>query len=307
MEPGTVSDRLPSMSPEPLGEIIRGTVERLLDAQQSRELDCTAADLLRAAMGTDSEHHRPKGNLMKISVIGTGLIGAQVVGDLTAAGHEASGYSRSTGVDLLTGDGLDDALRGAQVAVNLTNSPTFDDDSLDFFRTSVTNLLAAAQAAGVGHLVTLSIVGVDQVPDMAYYRAKTLQENLVEAGPIPYSIVRATQFMEFIAPTMESTTDGEVVRLPATPIQPISSAEVAAAVAEVAEGDPLHGIRNIAGPDVFTLDELGRITLEAKGNHRHVVTDPTAGLFAVVKGDVLTAPEGARLSSTHYRDWLRSH
>ncbi|MTE15465.1 SDR family oxidoreductase [Nocardia aurantiaca] len=244
---------------------------------------------------------------MKIAVLGTGLIGSQVISDLTAAGHDATGHSRATGVDLLTGDGLDDALRGAEVVVNVTNSPTFDDASLDFFRTSVTNLLAAAQAAGVGHIVTLSIVGVDQVPDMAYYRAKTLQEDLVKAGPIPYSIVRATQFMEFVAPTMDWTTDGDVVRLPATPIQPISSAEVAATVAEVAAGPPLRGTRNIAGPDVFTLDELARITLEATGDHRHVVTDSTAGLFALVKGDVLTAPEGAHLTGTHYRDWLRSH
>ncbi|MBU3060520.1 SDR family oxidoreductase [Nocardia sp. NEAU-G5] len=244
---------------------------------------------------------------MKISVFGTGLIGSQVISDLTTTGHDATGYSRSTGVDLLTGDGIDEAVRGAEVVVNVTNSPTFDDASLDFFRTSVTNLLAAAQAAGVGHIVTLSIVGVDQVPDMAYYRAKTLQEDLVKIGPIPYSIVRATQFMEFVAPTMEWTTDGDVVRLPATPIQPISSAEVAAAVADVATNAPLRGTRNIAGPDVFTLDELGRITLEATGDHRHVVTDPTAGLFALVKGDVLTAPEGTHLTTTHYRDWLRSH
>ncbi|WP_020660788.1 SDR family oxidoreductase [Amycolatopsis benzoatilytica] len=244
---------------------------------------------------------------MKTSVIGTGLIGSQVIERLTAAGHDATGHSRSTGLDLLTGDGLDDALRGADVVVNVTNSPTFDDASIDFFRTTVTTLLAAAQAADVGHIVTLSIVGVDQVPDLAYYRAKTLQEKLVEAGPIPYSIVRATQFMEFVAPTMDWTTDGEVVRLPATPIQPISSAEVAAAVAEVAAGTPLRGIRDIAGPDVFPLDELGRLTLEATGDHRHVVTDETAGLFAAVKGNALLAPESAHLASTHYRDWLRSH
>lgn len=245
---------------------------------------------------------------MKISVIGTGLIGSQVVGDLTAAGHDATGHSRSTGLDLLTGEGLEDALRDAQVVVDVTNSPTFDDGSLDFFRTSVSNLLAAARSAGAGHIVTLSIVGVDQVPDMAYYRAKTLQEELVKAGPIPYSIVRATQFMEFVAPTMDWTTDGDVVRLPATPIQPISSAEVAAEIATVATGAPLGGTRNIGGPEVFTLDELGRITLEVTGDHhRHVVTDPTAGLFALAKGDVLTAPQGARLADTHYRDWLRSH
>lgn len=244
---------------------------------------------------------------MNISVIGTGLIGTQVISDLTAAGHQATGHSRSTGVDLLTGEGLDAAVRDAEVVVDVTNSPTFDDASLDFFRTTVTNLLAAARSAGVRHIVTLSIVGTDLVPDMAYYRAKTLQEDLVKAGPIPYSIVRATQFMEFVAPAMDWTTDGDVVRLPTTPIQPISSAEVAATVAEVAVGAPLRGTRDIAGPDVFTLDELGRITLAATGDHRHVVTDDTAGLFALVKGDVLTAPEGTHLARTHYRDWLRSH
>ncbi|GAA1663586.1 NAD(P)H-binding protein [Fodinicola feengrottensis] len=244
---------------------------------------------------------------MKIAVIGTGLIGSQVVRDLTAAGHEVAGHSRSTGLDLLSGEGLDDAVRNAEVAVNLTNSPTFDDASLDFFRTSVTNLLVAAQSAGVGHLVTLSIVGVDQVPDLAYYRAKALQEDLVKAGPIPYSIVRATQFMEFVEPTMSWTTDGDVVRLPTTPIQPISSAEVAAAVAEVAAGAALQGTRNIGGPDVFTLDELGRIAIQAAGDNRRVVIDETAGLFAAVKGDVLTAPEDAHLATTHFRDWLRSH
>jgi uncharacterized protein YbjT (DUF2867 family) len=244
---------------------------------------------------------------MKISVIGTGLVGSQVISDLTVAGHDATGHSRSTGVDVLTGDGLADALRDAEVAVNVTNSPTFDDASIDFFRTSVTRLLEAARAAGVRHLVTLSIVGVDKVPDMAYYRAKTLQEDLVKAGPIPYSIVRATQFMEFVAPAMDWTSEGDVVRLPATPIQPISSAEVAAEVAAVAAGAPLNGTRDIAGPEVFTLDELGRLTLEATGDHRRVVTDPTAGLFALVTGDVLTAPAGAHLASTHYRDWLRSH
>ncbi|MFI6364411.1 SDR family oxidoreductase [Nocardia sp. NPDC050630] len=243
---------------------------------------------------------------MKIAVIGTGLIGSQVVQKLTAAGHDATGHSRSTGIDLVTGDGLDEAVHGAEVVVDVANSPTFDEASLDFFRTSVPHLLAAAQAAGVRHIVTLSIVGVDQVPDLVYYRAKTLQEDLVEAAAIPYSIVRATQFMEFVVAALDWTTDGDVVRLPSTPIQPISSAEVAAAVAEVAAGAPLHGTRNIGGPEVFPLDELGRITLEMTGDNRHVVTDETAGLFAPVKGDVLTAPEGAHLATTHFRDWLRS-
>lgn len=244
---------------------------------------------------------------MKIAVIGTGLIGSQAVRDLIAAGHDAAGHSRSTGIDILTGEGLDKAMRGAEVVVDVTNSPTFDDASIDFFRASVPNLVNAAQAAGVRHFVTLSIVGVDLVPDLAYYRAKTLQEELVKAGPIPYSIVRATQFMEFVEPTMSWTTDGDVVRLPATPIQPISAGEVAAAVAGVAAGAPLLGTREIAGPDVFTLDELGRITLAATGDPRHVVTDDTAGLFAAVNGDALVAREGASQAATHYRDWLRSH
>ncbi|MFX0577719.1 SDR family oxidoreductase [Nocardia nepalensis] len=242
---------------------------------------------------------------MKISVIGTGLIGSQVVRELNAAGHDAAGHSRSTGVDLLTGDGLDEALRDAEVVVDVANSPTFDEASVDFFRTSVPNLLASAQAAGVGHIVTLSIVGVDQVPGLVYYQAKTLQEDLVKAGPIPYSIVHATQFMEFVVAALEWTTDGDAVRLPSTPIQPISAAEVAAAVAEVAAGPPLRGTRSIAGPEIFTLDEAGRIALAAKGDRRHVVTDETAGLFAAVKGDALIAPDGTRLGTTRFRDWLR--
>lgn len=243
---------------------------------------------------------------MKIAVIGTGLIGSQVVDRLTGAGHDATGHSLSTGVDLLTAAGLDDALRGADVVVNVSNSPTFDAASIDFFRTSVGNLLAAAQDAGVRHIVTLSIVGTELVPELDYYRAKVLQEDLVKAGPIPYSIVRATQFMEFIAPTLSWTTDGDVVRLPSTPIQPISSADVAQAVADAAVGAPLEGTRNIAGPEVFPLDELGRITIAASGDERRVVTDETAGLFAAVKGDAIIAPEGAVLAATGYRDWLRS-
>ncbi|MEU6818633.1 NAD(P)H-binding protein [Streptomyces sp. NPDC046860] len=241
---------------------------------------------------------------MKIAVIGgTGLIGSQVVADLNAAGHEAVPHSKSTGVDVVTGEGLDEAMAGADVVVNLTNSPTFDDASPTFFQTSMDNLLAAAGKNGVGHFVVLSIVGTDQVPELDYYRAKTLQENLLAAGPVPYSIVRATQFMEFIDAVMSWTADADTVRLPATPIQPIAAKDVAAAVAEVATGAPLNGIRNIAGPEIFALDELGRITLSHKGDDRTVVNDPTAGMFAVVKGDVLT-DENAHLAATRYTDWL---
>ncbi|MFE9171590.1 SDR family oxidoreductase [Streptomyces kebangsaanensis] len=241
---------------------------------------------------------------MRIAVIGgTGLIGSQVVKKLNAAGHEAVPHSQSTGVDVISGQGLDEAVAGAETVVNLTNSPTFDEASAAFFRTSMDNLLAAARRGGVGHFVILSIVGVDQVPELDYYRAKLLQERILAAGPIPYSIVRATQFMEFMDAVLSWTADGDTVRLPATPIQPIAAKDVADAVAEVAAGAPLNGIRRIAGPEVFTLDELGRTTLSHKGDSRTVVTDPTAGMFAAVKGDVLT-DRHAHLAPTRYADWL---
>ncbi|MBM0276278.1 SDR family oxidoreductase [Micromonospora tarensis] len=242
---------------------------------------------------------------MKIAVLGgSGLIGSQVVTILRDAGHEAVPLSPSTGVDLLTGQGLSDALAGAEVVVNLTNSPTFDDASPAFFRTTMDNLLAAAAHAGVGHAVVLSIVGVDQVPDLDYYRAKVLQEDLLKAGPVPYSIVRATQFFEFVEAILSWTADDTTVRLPSTPVQPMAAADVAQAVADVAMGAPLRGIRDVAGPDVFALDELGRITLAARGDQRTVTTDDSAGMFAAVSGDVLTAPDDAVIAPTGYRDWL---
>ncbi|SDM37878.1 Uncharacterized conserved protein YbjT, contains NAD(P)-binding and DUF2867 domains [Streptomyces sp. cf386] len=241
---------------------------------------------------------------MKFAVIGgTGLIGSQVVRILNAAGHEATPHSKSTGVDVISGQGVDEAVAGADVVVNLTNSPTFDEASPAFFRTSMDNLLSAAHKGGAGHFVILSIVGVDQVPELDYYQAKALQEAVLAAGPVPYSIVRATQFMEFIDAVLSWTADADTVRLPATPIQPIAAKDVAEAVAEVAMGSPLNGIRDIGGPEIFALDELGRITLSHKGDKRTVVSDPTAGMFAAVKGDVLTDKD-AHLAATRYSDWL---
>ncbi|MCC3330350.1 SDR family oxidoreductase [Nocardia abscessus] len=243
---------------------------------------------------------------MKLTVIGgTGRIGSQVVQKLTAAGHSAVPAAPSTGVDLVTGVGLDQALDGADVVIDLANSPTFDEASLEFFRTSMQNLLAAGEAAGVRHQVVLSIVGVDQVPQLDYYRAKALQEDLLRQGPTPYSIVRATQFFEFMDAVLSWTADGDTVRLPATRLQPMAAADVVDAVVEVSTGTPLGGIRNVAGPDVFALDELGRITLAARQDSRTVVTDDTAGMFAAVTGDVLIAGPDAHLASTHYLDWLR--
>ncbi|MFE3883104.1 SDR family oxidoreductase [Streptomyces lydicus] len=242
---------------------------------------------------------------MKFAVIGgTGLIGSQVVKKLNAAGHEAVPHSPSTGVDVLTGQGLEEAVAGADGIVNLTNSPTFDDASPAFFQTSMDNLLAAAHKGGVGHFVILSIVGADQVQNLAYYRAKVLQEDILKAGPLPYSIVRATQFMEFMAATMSWTTEGETVRLPTTPLQPIAAQDVSDTVAEVAAGSPLNATLNVGGPDVHPLDEIGRITLRARPDGRTVVTDDTAGMFAAVDGDALTTKGDARIAPTHYTDWL---
>lgn len=246
---------------------------------------------------------------MKIAVIGgTGLIGSQVVKILQAAGHDAVPSSPASGLDLITGQGLNAALKGADVVVNLSNSPTFDDASPTFFQMSMDNLLDAAEQEGVGHAVVLSIVGAEKVPDLVYYRAKVLQENILKAGPIPYSIVRVTQFFEFMDSAMSWSSDENTVRLPATLIQPMASADVAQAVADVSVGSPLLGTRNFAGPEVFRLNELGKITLAARNDHRTVVVDNTAGLFAAAHGDALLAPSDAVIETTTYQEWLgRQH
>lgn len=242
---------------------------------------------------------------MKIAVVGgTGLIGSQVVRILNASGHEAVPHSPSTGVDLLSGRGLPEAVQGVDVVVNLTNSPTFDDASPTFFQTTMYNLLPAAHAAGVGHAVILSIVGADQVPGLVYYRAKVLQEDILKVGSVPYSIVRATQFFEFIGTVLSETADESTVRLPTTLVQPIASADVAQAVADVSVGAPLPGTRSVAGPEVFPLDELGRITFAAHRDQRTVITDDGAGTFAAVPPGALIAKDGAVIARTTYRAWL---
>ncbi|NUS91155.1 MAG: NAD(P)H-binding protein [Nocardia sp.] len=245
---------------------------------------------------------------MKLTVIGgTGRIGSQVVAKLKAAGHDPVPAAPSTGVDLITGAGIDAAVEGAEVVVNLANSPTFDEASLEFFRTAMDNLIAAGDRAGVKHQVVLSIVGVDKVPQLDYYRAKTLQEEMLRQGPTPYSVVRATQFFEFMDAVMSWSADDSTVRLPATRLQPMAAADVVDAVVGVALGTPLQGIRNVAGPDVFPLDEIGRMTLIAGHDDRIVVTDDTAGMFAAITGDELLAGPDAHLAPTHYRDWLETH
>jgi uncharacterized protein YbjT (DUF2867 family) len=219
---------------------------------------------------------------MRITIVGaSGLIGTKVVEALGAAGHEVVAASRASGVDVLTGAGLADAVAGADALVDVTNSPSFDDDAvLAFFTTSATNLVEAARRAGVDQYVALSIVGVDGLPGSGYFRAKVAQEKLIIESGLGWSIVRATQFAEFADAITDSLTDGEVVRVPDALIQPIPADEVAATVARAAAGSPLNGILNIGGPTKITFEQLARETLAARGDTRKsVVVDAEARYF----------------------------
>jgi uncharacterized protein YbjT (DUF2867 family) len=219
---------------------------------------------------------------MKITVVGaSGLIGTKVVELLQADGHEVVAASRSTGLDVLTGDGLADALAGADALIDVTNSPSFEADAvMDFFTRSATNIAAAAKAAGLGHYVALSIVGVDGLPDSPYMRAKVAQERIIRESGIPYSIVRATQFAEFADAIVESMTIGNEVRVPDALIQPIPADEVAATVAKAAPSEPLNGIRNIGGPEKITFERMARDVLDRKPDSAtSVVVDADARYF----------------------------
>ena len=244
---------------------------------------------------------------MKIVVIGgTGLIGAKVVADLGEQGHEAVPASPRLGINTLTGEGLADALAGASVVVDVSNAPSFEDNAvLEFFQTSTRNLLAAEAAAGVGHHVALSVVGTERLAESGYFRAKIAQEQLIRDSPIPYSIVHATQFFEFIPSIADAATDGDTVRLAPAFIQPMAADDVAQAVAKVALGSPVHGIVEIAGPDQFRLDDLVRQDLSARHDPREVVADPHARYYgAELHERTLIPGDGALLGETHYADWL---
>jgi uncharacterized protein YbjT (DUF2867 family) len=245
---------------------------------------------------------------MKIVVIGgTGLIGSKTVAILRQGGHEVVAASPSSGINTLTGEGLSDALAGAQVVIDLANSPSFEDKAvLDFFETSGRNLLAAEAAAGVRHHVALSIVGTDRSPDNGYFRAKVAQEKLIEASGRPYTIVRATQFMEFLGTIAASSTDGTVVRLSPGLFQPIAADDVAAIVADVALAPPRNGIVDIAGPDRAPFDEIIARYLSAIGDPRAVVRDPEARYWGGRVEERSLVPLGeARLGRVGLDEWLR--
>jgi uncharacterized protein YbjT (DUF2867 family) len=244
---------------------------------------------------------------MKIVVVGgTGLIGSKLVAKLRDAGHEAMPASPSSGVNTVTGAGLADAFDGADVVVDVTNAPSFEKDAVrEFFETSTRNLLHAEATGGVGHHVALSVVGTGRLPDSNYLRAKEVQEKLIEEGPIPFSIVRATQFFEFLGGIADSATDGGVVRLPPVSFQPMSANDVSNAVGQVAVGTPLKGNVEVAGPERFRFDELVRRYLEARQDPREVVTDPDARYFGAKLGELSLVPgEDALLASTRFEEWL---
>jgi uncharacterized protein YbjT (DUF2867 family) len=245
---------------------------------------------------------------MKVVVIGgTGLIGSKVVSMLTEHGHDALAAAPNTGVNTLTGDGLADALSGASVVIDVSNSPSFEDAAvLEFFETSTRNLLAAEAAAGVEHHVALSVVGTQRLEESGYFRAKIAQEKLIVGSSIPYSIVHATQFFEFLPALADMHADGDTVRVPAALFQPMAADDVAAAVARVAVGSPVNGIVEVGGPEVFRLDVLIRRHLRAHDDAREVIADPNARYSgARLEERTLVPADDATLGAIRYADWAR--
>ncbi|TQK28415.1 NmrA family NAD(P)-binding protein [Arthrobacter sp. SLBN-53] len=244
---------------------------------------------------------------MKIVVIGgTGLIGSRVVAELGRQGHDVLSASPSSGVDVLTGEGLADALTGADVIVDVANSPSFEDaPALDFFIRAGNNLLAAGRAAGISHYVALSVVGTDRLQDSGYFRAKLAQERLIRDGGIPFTIVRATQFFEFVGRIADSATEGGSVRITSAASRPMAADDVATAVSGVAVARPAGGIVEVCGPERIGLDELVSLQLRACGDDREVITDRAAPYFGVVLDDTtLLAGGEATVLGTRFADWL---
>jgi uncharacterized protein YbjT (DUF2867 family) len=245
--------------------------------------------------------------MSKIVVIGgTGLIGSKVVAKLTEHGHQAIPASPNSGVNTLTGEGLAEVLTGAQVVIDVSNSPSFEEQAvLDFFTTSTTNLLAAAADAGVGHYVALSVVGTENLPESPYFRAKIAQEKLIKGSGVAYSIVHATQFFEFVKSIADSATIDGTVHLSPALIQPIAADDVATAVAGTAVGAPINGTLEVAGPEEFGLDELIRTGLRLREDPRPVVADRKAQYFgATLDTRTLLPGEGAQIFPTRFENWI---
>ena len=244
---------------------------------------------------------------MKIVVIGgSGLIGSKLVEKLGKAGHDPLAASPDSGVDTLTGEGLAEALEAARVVVDVSNAPVWSDEAvLEFFQTSTRNILAAEVAAGVSHHVALSVVGTDRLLESGYFRAKLAQEEAIKAATVPYTIVRATQFFEFLGRIAEANTDGQTVRVPPVLVQPEAADDVAAALAVAAVGAPVNGTVELAGPERFRLDEITRRVLEANGDARRVTSDRRSRYFgAQLDDDSLTPGDDARIAPTRLEDWL---
>jgi uncharacterized protein YbjT (DUF2867 family) len=244
---------------------------------------------------------------MKIVVIGgTGLIGSKLVKKLREHGHEAVAASPNTGVNSITGEGLADALKGASVVVDVTNSPSWEDAAvLKFFETSTRNLLANEAAAGVGHHVALSVVGTERLLESGFFRAKLAQENLIKASSIPWSIVRATQFFEFVKQIADFATVDNQVRLPPALFQPMAADDVASAMARIATSSPVNGTIEIGGPERFRLDELARRDLAARRDPREVISDPHARYVGIVVSERALLPDdNAQLGEAHFDAWL---
>ncbi len=244
---------------------------------------------------------------MKIVVIGgSGLIGSKLVGLLRGKGHEVLAASPNSGVNTITREGLAEALSGANVVVDVANSPSFEDKAvLEFFETSGRNLLAAEAAAGVGHHVALSVVGADRLPDSGYLRAKVAQERLIKASKTPFTILRSTQFFEFVGGIIQSAVKGDEIRLSPALLQPIASDDVVAALAELTVGKPVNGIVEVAGPEKIPLDALARQHLAANGDRRQVIADVHARYFGAELNDQsLTPGDDPRLGTTRFEDWL---
>ena len=243
----------------------------------------------------------------KIVVIGgTGLIGSKVVSKLGERGYDVVAASPNSGVNTLTGEGLAEVLEGASVVVDVSNSPSFEDAAvMEFFQTSTRNLLDYEAAAGVGHHVALSVVGCDSLPESGYLRAKVAQEKLIKESPIPYSIVRATQFFEFLKRIADTATEGNTVRLPAVRFQPLAADDVAKIVCKISVGSPLNSIVELGGPEQFRFDEMIRMGLSAKKDPREVIVDPHARYFGTELSERSLVPgDGALLGEIRFEDWL---